>query len=121
MEKVINILLIEDDLVDVMDAQRTLDRVGLFYKMKVSKNGEEALEWLASLGDDKSKFPDVILLDLNMPKMNGLEFLKVLRSTPIWRDSRVFIITTSEQQEDRALTNKLGVSGYIVKPLKFNN
>ncbi len=121
MEKVINILLIEDDLVDVMDAQRTLDRVGLFYKMKVSKNGEEALEWLASLGDDKSKFPDVILLDLNMPKMNGLEFLKVLRSTPIWRDIRVFIITTSEQQEDRALTNKLGVSGYIVKPLKFNN
>ncbi len=121
MEKVINILLVEDDTVDVMDAQRTLDRIGLYYKMQVAKNGEEALEWLKSLGDNTKALPDVILLDLNMPKMNGLEFLQVLRKSPAWRSIKVFIITTSEEREDREITNKLGVSGYIVKPLKFNN
>lgn len=121
MEKVINILLVEDDTVDVMDAQRTLDRIGLYYKMQVAKNGEEAFEWLKSLGDNTKALPDVILLDLNMPKMNGLEFLQVLRKSPAWRSIKVFIITTSEEREDREITNKLGVSGYIVKPLKFNN
>lgn len=91
MEKVINILLVEDDTVDVMDVQRTLDRVGLYYKMKTAKNGEEALEWLQYVKDNPALSPDIILLDLNMPKMNGLEFLQVVRSKPEWRTIKVDI------------------------------
>ena len=117
MEKVIEILLIEDDTVDVMDAQRTLDKMGLIYKMHVSRNGEEGLAWL----NQSSSRPDVILLDLNMPKMNGMEFLQSLRASNQWKDIKVFVITTSDEREDRESTKALGVSGYIVKPLKFNN
>jgi CheY-like chemotaxis protein len=118
---VINILLVEDDTLDVIDAHRTLDRMDILYKLEVAKNGEEALEYLRRLEQAHAENPDVILLDLNMPKMNGTEFLGVLRKKEKWRDIKVFVITTSEEKEDRELTQKLGVSGYIVKPLKFNN
>ncbi len=118
---VINILLVEDDTLDVMDARRTLDRMDILYKMQVAKNGEEALAYLARLEQAGADNPDLILLDLNMPKMNGTEFLGHLRKKERWRDIKVFVITTSDEKEDKELTSKLGVSGYIVKPLKFNN
>lgn len=122
MEKVINILMIEDDTLDVMDAQRTLDRVGLLYIMQVVKNGEEALEYLERTEQDNSApRPDVMLLDLNMPKMNGIEFLQIVKNDARFRDLKVFVITTSEEKEDKEKTKALGVSGFIVKPLKFNN
>lgn len=117
----INILMVEDDTVDVMDTQRTLDRMGLLYKLQVCRNGEEALEWLEQTWPNESRRPDVILLDLNMPKMNGTEFLEKLRSSSEWKGVKVFVITTSDEKEDRNATSDLGVSGYIVKPLKFNN
>jgi CheY-like chemotaxis protein len=119
MEKVINILMIEDDTVDVMDAQRTLDRMNILYKLKVCKNGEEGLEYLQALDLDTK--PDIILLDLNMPKMNGVEFLHIFRGFDRFKDVKVFVITTSEEKEDRGTVKELGISGYIVKPLKFNN
>jgi CheY-like chemotaxis protein len=118
---VINILLVEDDTLDVMDARRTLDKMGVLYKMHVAKNGEEALEFLHQAGQPGSDAPDIILLDVNMPKMNGVEFLTAIRKSDKWKDTKVFIITTSEEKEDKEVTRKLGVSGYIVKPLKFNN
>jgi CheY-like chemotaxis protein len=118
MDKVINILLIEDDKLDVMDARRTLDRMGILHKMQVARNGEEALSMLA---EPNASPPDIILLDLNMPKMNGIEFLEFFRKSEQWRNIKVFIITTSEEKVDREKTARLGVSGYIVKPLKFNN
>jgi len=118
---VINILLVEDDTLDVMDARRTLDRMDILYKMQVAKNGEEALEYLSEIKQSRSDKPDIIMLDLNMPKMNGIEFLTHLRTMEEWKDTKVFIITTSEEKEDKELSKKLGVSGYIVKPLKFNN
>ncbi len=118
MEKVINILLIEDDIIDVMDAQRTLDRMGILYKMQLARNGEEAL----ALSEDPAAVkPDIILLDLNMPKMNGVELLQAVRTSGVWKDIKVFIITTSDEKEDREKVRNLGVSGYIVKPMKFNN
>ncbi len=113
--------MVEDDTVDVMDTQRTLDRMGLLYKLQVCRNGEEALEWLEQTWPNESRRPDVILLDLNMPKMNGTEFLEKLRSSSEWKGVKVFVITTSDEKEDRNATSDLGVSGYIVKPLKFNN
>jgi CheY-like chemotaxis protein len=121
MDKVINILMIEDDTLDVMDARRTLDRMSILYKMTVAKNGEEAVEYLGKKREWEGQKPDIILLDLNMPKMNGIEFLQKLRSTDEWKETKVFIVTTSEEKEDRQKVRGLGVSGYIVKPLKFNN
>lgn len=118
---VINILLVEDDTLDVMDARRTLDRMDILYKMHVAKNGEEALAYLNQLPESGTSKPDIILLDLNMPKMNGIEFLSHLRKKERWRDIKVFVITTSDEKEDKELTARLNVSGYIVKPLKFNN
>jgi CheY-like chemotaxis protein len=122
MDKVINILMIEDDSLDVRDAQRTLDKMNVLYKMQVARNGEEGIAYLRD-GLDNPSFvrPDIILLDLNMPKMNGAEFLQAIRSNDQWKDLKVFVITTSDEKEDRQKVKNLGVSGYIVKPLKFNN
>ena len=122
MGKVINILLVEDDSLDAIDIQRTLDRLGIIYKMVICKNGEEALAFLRSERHPVfTELPDVLLLDLNMPRMNGLEFLQVIRSTDAWKMIRVFVLTTSDESEDRSATMNLGISGYIVKPLKMNN
>ena len=117
----INILLIEDDTLDVMDAKRTLDKMNVLHIMHVVKNGEEALAHLTRAETTGEGWPDVILLDLNMPKMNGIEFLSTIRSRDQWKNLQVFILTTSEEMEDKEQTRKLGVSGYIVKPLKLNN
>jgi CheY-like chemotaxis protein len=119
--KVINILLVEDDTLDVMDARRTLDRMDILYKMNVAKNGEEALRYLREISQSGGIKPDIVLLDLNMPKMNGIELLTNIRRMHDLKDTKVFIITTSEEREDKEITQELGVSGYIVKPLKFNN
>jgi CheY-like chemotaxis protein len=122
MDQVINILLVEDDTLDVMDAQRTLDRMKMLYKMRVAKNGEEAIEILEGKVDENPMTsPDIILVDINMPKMNGIEFLERIRKDIRWRETKVFMITTSDEKEDRERTRALGISGYIVKPLKFNN
>lgn len=118
---VINILLVEDDTLDVMDARRTLDRMGILYKMQVAKNGEDALALLREITMNGLDKPDIILLDLNMPKMNGIEMLTQMRNMEAWKDTKVFVITTSDEKEDKERANKLGVSGYIVKPMKFNN
>lgn len=118
---VINILLVEDDTLDVMDARRTLGRMDILYKMQVAKNGEEALQYLRGIAANGGERPDIILLDLNMPKMNGIECLSQIRQMEEWKDTKVFIITTSDEKEDKEMTQRLGVSGYIVKPLKFNN
>lgn len=118
---VIDILLVEDDTLDVMDARRTLDRMDILYKLHVAKNGEDALLYLNELSRTGGVRPDIILLDLNMPKMNGIELLTNIRKRNEWKDTKVFIITTSEEKEDKEMTQRLGVSGYIVKPLKFNN
>ncbi|MEO5601674.1 MAG: response regulator [Cyclobacteriaceae bacterium] len=118
---VINILLVEDDTLDVIDARRTLDRMGVLYKMQVAKNGEDALALLKEVEQSLIERPDIILLDINMPRMSGIEFLSLIRQMEVWKDIKVFVITTSEEKADKAVTRQLGISGYIVKPLKFSN
>jgi CheY-like chemotaxis protein len=118
--KVVDILMAEDDSLDTMDIQRTLDKMKIMYKLEVVKNGEEAIRSLQER-EQESNLPDIVLIDINMPKMNGLEFLQVVRSTPAWKGLKCFIITTSEEKIDRETANRLGVSGYIVKPFKLNN
>jgi CheY-like chemotaxis protein len=65
--------------------------------------------------------PDVLLVDINMPRMNGLEFLSIVRNTKEWKNLKAYIVTTSEEKVDKEEAERLGVSGYIVKPLKLNN
>jgi CheY-like chemotaxis protein len=113
------ILLIEDDELDVISVQRTLKKFYTSYHLQVAHNGKEALSMLTRT--ESPVRPDVILLDLNMPKMNGIEFLKIIRQDPDLKDLQVFVMTTSAETSDRSLTEQLGVAGYIIKPLSNTN
>jgi len=119
--KIINILLVEDDDVDVTHIKRTFDKMKIVYKLNVAKNGEEAIE-LLQVNEERGiqPLPDIVLIDINMPRMNGLEFLSIIRNSEKWRNLKCFIITTSEETIDKKEAERLGVSGYIVKPLKLN-
>jgi CheY-like chemotaxis protein len=113
------ILLVEDDELDIISVSRSLKNLGDDYELITAYNGKEAL---SILKESKPAIkPDVILLDLNMPKMNGIEFLKALREDPSLKNLKVFIMTTSADGSDRAATDKLGISGYIIKPLNYTD
>jgi CheY-like chemotaxis protein len=119
MRRVINILLIEDDRLDQTEVQRTLVRKNIVHKLRIAKNGEEALAFLATI--TPSEKPDLILMDLNMPKMNGFEFLENIREKSSLDDVKIFVLTTSEEREDKMNAARLGVSGFITKPLKLES
>jgi len=123
MNSVNIILLIEDDELDVISVQRSLKKLDRDYELYTAYNGIEALEILR--GSDNhpqmAPLPDVILLDLNMPKMNGIEFLKIMRADERLKDIKVFVMTTSGEEADRRTTEQLGISGYLIKPLNFND
>ncbi|WP_207536351.1 response regulator [Desertivirga arenae] len=116
-----NILLVEDDELDVISVKRSLRKLEHSYNLDTAYNGIEALEILQQCKLREKPLPDIILLDLNMPKMNGIEFLKALRQDEKLRDLKVFVMTTSGDEADRKTTEQLGVSGYLIKPLNFNN
>jgi CheY-like chemotaxis protein len=119
MNKIPSILLVEDDQLDVMDIRRSLDKLNIMYRLTVARNGEEGIARLEELMETDS-LPNLILLDINMPRMNGLEFLAVLRSREEWKHLSCFIITTSDEKVDKTTAKNLNVSGYIVKPFKIN-
>ena len=121
MNKVVNILLVEDDHLDIIDMKRTLDKMHILNNLVVAKNGEDAIQILNDKATSASTSPDIALIDINMPKMNGLEFLGAVRKMEEWKDLKCFIITTSDEKVDRTAAKELGISGYIVKPLKLNN
>ncbi|WP_242927703.1 response regulator [Pontibacter vulgaris] len=121
-EKIVNILLVEDDYLDIMNVERELKKISITHPIHVARNGREALSMLRGDGVAKiSPAPSVILLDINMPKMNGLEFLAELRTEPEFSHIPVFIMTTSNEDTDRLEAQRLNVTGYIVKPLSFDN
>jgi len=113
--KTLNILLIEDDMIEVMKFQRTISSLGLNHRVIEANNGEEALEIL----EKKDELPDIILLDLNMPKINGIEFLNILKANDILRYIPTIILTTSQNQKDLLECYKIGIGGYVLKPLKY--
>jgi CheY-like chemotaxis protein len=121
MDKVVNILLVEDDNLDIIDVKRTLDKMHILNNMIVARNGEDALRILNEKERSREAKPDIALIDINMPKMNGLEFLSAIRKMDEWKDMKCFIITTSDEKVDRMAAKDMGISGYIVKPLKLNN
>lgn len=111
------ILLVEDDELDIISVERSLKKLESEYVLYSAYNGIEALKMLRDT--NLGLVPDVILLDINMPRMNGIEFLKVLREDKNLKDLKVFIMTTSSEGDDRLEAEKLGISGYIIKPLNY--
>jgi CheY-like chemotaxis protein len=120
-DKLLNILLIEDDSVDVMNVQRAFKKNNITNPLHIAFNGVEALNMLRGTnGKPKlNPMPRIILLDINMPKMNGLEFLRELRHDPELRSISVFVMTTSNDDQDKIEAYSLNVAGYILKPLSF--
>ena len=109
------ILLIEDDEVDIMSVQRSLEDLHITNPLLITKNGIMALELLNVLKNDTI----LILLDLNMPQMGGVEFLKNLRKQNRWKRVPVIVLTTSREEQDKFETFSLGISGYIIKPVDY--
>lgn len=116
-DRVINILLVEDDEVDVMTVKRAFQKANITNPLYVASNGLEALEVLR-----KEELPPqrrLILLDVNMPKMNGIEFLREVRADPKLQTVSVVVLTTSNEERDRIEAFKLNVAGYLLKPVTF--
>ena len=116
-KKVLSILLIEDDRIEVMKLKRVLSKEALNHKLIEAKNGEEALTLLR----DKSILPDVILLDLNMPKIDGIEFLKILKDDETLKYIPTVVLTTSSNHNDVKQCYEIGIAGYVLKPLKYED
>lgn len=110
------IMLVEDDSVDAMTVKRALKELKVNNPLVIQTNGEEALNYLRT--DDNRK-PCVILLDLNMPKMNGIEFLKIAKDNAVFRQIPVVVLTTSQDEQDKVESFQLSVAGYIVKPADY--
>lgn len=108
----ISILLVEDDDVDAMGIERAFKKLRIANSLLRARDGAEGLEMLRS---DALEKPYLILLDLNMPKMSGLEMLKELRNDPQLTDTIVFVLTTSEDDNDKISAYKEHIAGYIVK------
>lgn len=121
-EKTINILLVEDDEVDVMNVKRAFQKNNLTNPMHHAGNGIEALALLrGSNGQPPIPIPRIILLDLNMPRMGGIEFLHELRKDELLKNISVFVMTTSNEDKDKVDAYNLNVAGYILKPLSMEN
>jgi CheY-like chemotaxis protein len=118
MRKLKPILLVEDDNIDVMTVRRAFKDLKVTNQLVHVVNGEEALQYLRNENDKK---PCVILLDLNMPKMNGIEFLQVRGEDEELKKIPVVALTTSKEAPDIDESFKLGVAGYIVKPVGYKN
>ena len=114
------VLLVEDDELDVISFQRTLKKLGIDCDLHVAYNGNEAL-MLLNAKEGSAIEPDVIILDLNMPKMGGTEFLKLLRADNRFKHLKVFVMTTSAELTDRTIAEELGISNYIIKPLGYTD
>ena len=118
-ERTLNLVLIEDDDIDVMNVRRALERAHVTNPLFVAHNGLEGLELLRS--DKVPRDRRLVLLDLNMPKMNGIEFLREVRKDPSLRPTPVVVLTTSDDDRDKVQAYDLNVAGYLLKPVTFVN
>ena len=121
-EKTINILLVEDDEVDVMNVKRAFRKNNLTNPIFHAGNGIEALQILrGETAAEMIGLPRIILLDLNMPRMGGIEFLHELRKDAYLKNISVFVMTTSNEDKDKVDAYNLNVAGYILKPLSMES
>jgi CheY-like chemotaxis protein len=121
-DKQTSVLLVDDDEVDVMTVKRAFKKNNITNPLYVATNGVEALAMLR--GNEMPKLLPgqrrLILLDLNMPKMGGIEFLRELRADPELRPLPVIVLTTSNEEKDKVEAYNLNVAGYIIKPVTFS-
>ncbi len=110
------ILLVEDDRVDVMTVKRAMRDLHITNTLSIVPNGEEALAFLRNPGNAK---PCIILLDLNMPRMGGIEFLRVAKGDDDLKSIPVVVLTTSQEDQDKTDSFDLCVAGYLVKPPEY--
>ena len=110
------IMLVEDDQLDAMMVKRSLKDLKVTNPLVHSNNGREALEYLT---DEGNKLPCVILLDLDMPETNGVEFLKIIKADDDLKEIPVVVLTTSKREQNVIEGFKLGVAGYMVKPADY--
>lgn len=117
MKRELKILLVEDNIIEILKLKRAIEYLGMNHEVLEAENGEIALD---SIKQEEIN-PDIVLLDLNMPKMNGLEFLAIVRNDESMRHLPIIILSTSNNNRDLKEAYKLGVSGYILKPLKYDD
>ncbi|MFT4925422.1 MAG: CheY-like chemotaxis protein [Phenylobacterium sp.] len=113
--KPMEILVVEDDDIDAKGIERAMNKLKIANKLHRAKDGIEALAMLRDGSSNRLNKPYIILLDINMPRMNGLEFLAEVRADEALQDAVVFILTTSKAEEDRIAAFGLHVAGYMVK------
>ncbi len=119
-EQVVSILLVEDDEVDTMNVKRAFRKTNISNPLYHAEDGLEALDMLRGSGGVEKLLPKprIVLLDLNMPRMNGIEFLRELRTDPELHDISVVVLTTSNEERDKVAAYNLNVAGYILKPVE---
>lgn len=113
-----SILLLEDDPIEIKKVVRALEKLEAGHLLASCKNGLEGLDWLNSNHDN---LPGIILLDLNMPKMNGFEFLDEIKSDANWKKIPVIVLTTSNHKADKIRSFDKQVAGYMVKPVRYSD
>ncbi len=111
------ILLIDDEEVDLMTFKRAHETLNIAGEVSIAHNGEEALMMMESFGLQ----PELIFLDINMPRMNGIEFIQILKSYEAYREIPIVILTTSNHQSDKEVMHRHGIYGYFVKPYAFKD
>jgi len=112
------ILLVEDDQVDAMTVRRAFKELHVTNLLVHVENGEQALDHLRDSASDR---PCIILLDLNMPKMGGIEFLQVVKQDESLKAIPAVVLTTSDEQQDKVESFNLGVAGYMAKPVDYQH
>lgn len=117
----VRVLLVEDSPTQIVLARSAIEQSGRLELLHVANDGEEAMDYLHELTDDaEAPWPELILLDLNMPRKNGLEVLREVRADESLRAIPVILFTTSELPEDIAESYALGANTFITKPTRFN-
>ncbi len=122
-DRIVNILLVEDDEVDIMNVERAFKKAAIKNPLYIARNGIEALVMLRGGNEKLLKVPNerrLILLDINMPKMSGLEFLQTIRADKALKFTPVVMLTTSNQDKDMIEAFDLNVAGYLLKPVTFS-
>jgi CheY-like chemotaxis protein len=113
----IRILLIEDNPTDVFVIREVLKEIGLPVQLQTAENGQEALQFFEETeGEEGFRCPSLVLLDLNLPRLSGLEVLRRLRSGERCKETRVIVVTSSSAEEDRVGAERLGANAYFQKP-----
>lgn len=111
------VLLLEDNEIEIQKVNRAFSKLGFSNTIISKKNGKEGLDWL---GKNLDNLPGLILLDLNMPIMNGLEFLKQVKAHEVLKKVPVIIMTTSKQLSDKVQSFENHAAGYMVKPVRYS-